>query len=1127
MYLRRSIFVNRYRDTEAVIRTECISALGTWMKTNPDHWLEGDYLRYLAWVLSDESPVARREVVRALFALYAKDDHIGTMHNFTERFKGRIVEMGTGEVDPAVRVQAIQVLRQLEHHGLLEDDQRDAIARLVFEKDKRVRGAAADFFSNLLGDEVERRKTEVEAGRPAGARKGKGAELKQQLDIKVLAELLVKYGKALDGTDGAEAEEDEDKLEEEVELVEEHTHKSRIELVVEGLWDDIDAVRDWRALIDYLLLDHSSSESDTASKGKKRATKGRKSAAATDDDDALDEGCKLTDEEETLLVELLVAALDLVTKPARLHKDPQTDKRTVKQKEDAEEAMSDVSRALMDSVGRLFAKHQVVPSRMVDVLAIPRLYNLDLYLDMRRISHYEALWDDVTKQFLQHTHPDVIDQAVQTIAHLQATRALSQTNEGKLAELGEATTAALRDILAGKDVESAVFEEDERLAITAALGRVSKAYAWTDLGPALVDTDGDRQSSAWEIVDAVSLRGRLGYKDETVMVQHALDILSQHVLWSAAHLLAPTEERDGPDLEALATIVEKRAALLDRLEEFAIGQQANTTEEVKKTAVVNLVEQHLFAKSITDKSNDPTGQLKDLRLKCSEELQARCAGFLEAAIGQHVADLAELDAQVPPPPAEEESDDEGGTQRSRKGKSKKKKAPKGLTPAEIRAKVELRAKRAVLDRRFEQTVTAVVHAICGGVFSLEHAVVVLPHVGRFGHVFEGLCKMLADELKVEATRSEGGGMVAGIVRDSIVAAVEAYAEQDDDASPSAGTALSDDYFTHLGRFLVGAIAVRGTGFSFAKTLPAAALVELHTEACAALASKLGGADKERALAGWRALGQLLVVPMEGRRALEVKGELERVLGEVGVGEVPGTARGWEPVRGYVKRLATLMSKDPGELGCLAYDPSVCWRWGLTIIRSFPFLTNAALKRAAEMQVAKNRQAAVTDDERDDDEDGSAAPEADDDDNDDAGVTPKASRVNKAAARKAATPASAKKRKAAVARADDGDEEEEEEALPQRKKRASEPAAKAGARGRKRGVVEEESEEEDGGGAGRTASPEDEIEEVEEEEGMEVDEERGDEEDEREEVEGVETTQERAESVESVEEVGPKRRKTRR
>ena len=48
-----AVFVHRYRDAEASIRTECIRALGAWMKRNPDYFLQGNYLRYIGWVLTD------------------------------------------------------------------------------------------------------------------------------------------------------------------------------------------------------------------------------------------------------------------------------------------------------------------------------------------------------------------------------------------------------------------------------------------------------------------------------------------------------------------------------------------------------------------------------------------------------------------------------------------------------------------------------------------------------------------------------------------------------------------------------------------------------------------------------------------------------------------------------------------------------------------------------------------------------------------------------------------------------------------------------------------------------------------------------------------------------------------
>lgn len=126
---------------------------------------------------------------------------------------------------------------------------------------------------------------------------------------------------------------------------------------------------------------------------------------------------------------------------------------------------------------------------------------------------YETLWDDISKQFLKHADPRVIDQAVQTIIHLFETKTLGNVNSTKMTELEETLISSLRTAVSGKDVEAAAFEEDELFVIASAVLRVSRLYAATDLSKALDDAE-DGKSSAWEIVDSLVQRGRLGYKDE-------------------------------------------------------------------------------------------------------------------------------------------------------------------------------------------------------------------------------------------------------------------------------------------------------------------------------------------------------------------------------------------------------------------------------------------------------------------------------------------------------------------------------------------------------------------------------------------------------------------------------------
>ena len=48
-----AVFVHRYRDAESSIRMECIKSLGAWMRKHSDYFLEGNYLRYIGWILTD------------------------------------------------------------------------------------------------------------------------------------------------------------------------------------------------------------------------------------------------------------------------------------------------------------------------------------------------------------------------------------------------------------------------------------------------------------------------------------------------------------------------------------------------------------------------------------------------------------------------------------------------------------------------------------------------------------------------------------------------------------------------------------------------------------------------------------------------------------------------------------------------------------------------------------------------------------------------------------------------------------------------------------------------------------------------------------------------------------------
>jgi len=296
--------VNRYRDLDPAIRAECVHSIGLWFKKYPGHFLDGTYLRYVGWVLSDANTQVRLEAVKSLSGVYENSDYIASLQTFTERFKPRLVEMATRDTELAVRVAVIGVLGAIDAHQLLEDDQREELCMLVFDEDAKVRRAVSEFVRGVWAEIVEEQLA--------------GGKVKQQdrtrAGIKALAKLLVRLAKPL-SKKAVVAEDEEESLSgvapspisrqvREVAALVRMEQRGRIALAVEALWDDVESVSDWEALLDILLLDHSAgSEAIQESRG--RRSKSNKGSI----DSAAGEAWRLEEVEEAVLLEVFVASL--------------------------------------------------------------------------------------------------------------------------------------------------------------------------------------------------------------------------------------------------------------------------------------------------------------------------------------------------------------------------------------------------------------------------------------------------------------------------------------------------------------------------------------------------------------------------------------------------------------------------------------------------------------------------------------------------------------------------------------------------------------------------------------------------------------------------------------------------
>ncbi|KAH7929010.1 hypothetical protein BV22DRAFT_1003690 [Leucogyrophana mollusca] len=873
------VFVHRYRDLDPNIRAECVRAMGSWFRNYPAHFLDASYLRYVGWVLSDSNTHVRLEAVKALATVYDQADYVGSLTHFTERFKPRLIEMATGDTELAVRIAVIGVLGAIDGHSLLEDEEREKLCLLVYDEETRVRKAVSGFVSGVWEELVEERLV----GRKSTEK------MKQRAGIKALAILLVRWGKVLDKA--ADAVEDESvssgqggpSRTAQASAILSADQRGRTALAVEALWDSVEAVSDWEAILDVLLLDHSASEDDDLEGNDSILASARNS---------VDEAWRLQEVEETMLLEVFVASLRRAKVTSAGAK-----------KGEEEKIDSDITRALIKGLPRLFIKYQSDESRISDVLLITPLMNLDLYLEMRMMNAYANLWDDVAKQFLSHSSSGVLTKAAASVRHFMDATSLSNTNSTKILELEDELATQLRDAVAGREeIEVASFSEDEVISLGAVCTRLCVLAGSRDMTSWIEENEGGKQSSAWDIISALVERGRLGYKEEERMIEQGLHLLGLHIIWKTRGL--PNVTDPSPDETRFReTLREQRDSLLEKLIEYAVGTQSNTAEGVKRAAFQNLMNLHILF--CPTKVTAPDGQplpTASLSLELDDEVQYRCAGFIQAAIEQY-ADLLDDGGSSKNNSDDGENsdsseDDEGGGAEKANGKSKN--AKRSLSREYIPS-------RSLLEQEyiFMGIISTFLRAIRAGAMHVKHSAVLLAHYGRLGPSFDLCTKVIIEVLREEGMYNENGDAVVAVITQALRESFTLVLD---------GVVRGEEFTVSLAKQLASSFMIRGAQLAIIRRLDSSFIVRAHTELLTWIAKRIGTYESSKnkksrnmAVPFFKALLALLVA-VESRDALKIKAHMDQVFAQAKV-EIPPTSKIWESQRTYEKKLNSIMSKD--------------------------------------------------------------------------------------------------------------------------------------------------------------------------------------------------------------------------
>jgi cohesin complex subunit SA-1/2 len=418
-----SVFVHRYRDIDARIRTECIEALGTWILTLPSQFLDGNYFRYMGWLLSDENVGVRHEVLKQLEKVLKNATNIQGMHTFIERFRARIVEMATSDADATVRASAVTVVDMIRARGLLEPDDIDVIGKLIFDSEPKVRKALVGFFSENLKDAFEAKIDEI--GGEETVEEFLQVEDEENYDLartawirlKCLAEILQTYDI-----------QDQDELPSQVDpgtFLNVSVSESRFTLATQVLYDKVEDLKEWKILAGYLLFDHTTELS------------------ADKTERAIQESFKPVEGEELILLEVLNAIVKLSL--SQTDESDRGKKRNGRQ--EASEAQENTARHLASLIPRLLKKYGSDPKTATVVLRMEHALNLGVFQELRQDSTtYANLLGEISSQFSRHTDKTVLTEAAACFIHALQYEELEELAQSQLQSLWENTTGALQKL---------------------------------------------------------------------------------------------------------------------------------------------------------------------------------------------------------------------------------------------------------------------------------------------------------------------------------------------------------------------------------------------------------------------------------------------------------------------------------------------------------------------------------------------------------------------------------------------------------------------------------------------------------------------------------------------------------
>ncbi|KAG0363151.1 hypothetical protein BG005_002666 [Podila minutissima] len=712
-----SVFVLRCRDVDPLVRTDCIQELGRWMDANQEQFVTSTYLPYLGWALSDRTAGVRLEALKVLAKLYEIDNQPNDLRQFTSRFTHRYIEMAVGEADIATRLGALRVVTLVQKHGQLEEEDQVKLSTLIYGANPRVRKSMAKFVkARVWEDEVESRLAACEV--LVNSSKGDKEEVKKDwVELKSLASFLIKVGKS----DSESAEHVDPRLIDE-------TKVGRIALAVEALWSEIESLKNWKSMAEYLALDHTVAPL-SSSRGKAKPK-------------SLEDCYHLEEEEENVLLEIFVASLQLTVAPPNV---PGFMKDKAKLKTQHDDLVNEVGRFCVGVLPQLFLKYSVDSSRIRSVLVIPQLMPLNVYVDMRMTTAYEELVDEVIKVFKKHTDPSVLHTAAVTLRTIQGCEILRASHEPKIDALSSHVIDAFLIATANNAyLDENASDNDTLLELKLALNRLEHLIQGTDV--TVYKPRASEQDPYDALIKAIEQCKDVAGEHADILVS-ALSVSFFWISWDCRNNSTKNgQDSDWSENDA-TEVVHMQEALLRVSSNLAIKEGQTIDVRARRKAFQTIGDVYwLFGGDMFHPSKGANRHR--LFLTCPEETQTECEKFLRSEIDLWSEKVQEKFQSLEEARKANANDDQSLNNDSEEEESEEEITEIVNNEQQAAAQIQQEDKHEMFG-----TVFSFMRQIMLGDFDMRHATAVIAQYGRFGNEFDEGVKRVVNSIKSQTAQS--------------------------------------------------------------------------------------------------------------------------------------------------------------------------------------------------------------------------------------------------------------------------------------------------------------------------------------------------------------------------------------